>query len=242
MLFSEALQAIWALIGAANKYIDEKKPWELKKHPERRDEISTVFNRLLGTIRTVLLLAYPVIPRGANQFWQILNLPGTLEDQRHEALAEAVPPGHRVNQSRPVYQRVDAEQAFEAALAAVPAKKSEAPADDAEGAGLIGIGEFAKVDLVVAEVRAAEKVEKADKLVKLSVYDGRRERQIVAGIALQYAPDELIGKHVVLVANLKPAKLRGLVSEGMLLAAVDAEGNLGLVIPERGVGPGAVVR
>lgn len=250
--YSEALQVIWALVGEANKYIDEKKPWELKKKPEKREEISTVFSRLVALIRTVLLLAYPVIPGAANRFWRILDLEGTLEDQRVAALEQQVPAGHAVGVSEPVFRRVDTKALFGAAPGGPAAEQApRKPADGGKPAkaaasvedqmNVVGIDDFAKLELRVAEVRAAEKVAKTDKLLKLSVFDGERERQIVAGIAQHYDAAELVGKRVVIVANLAPAKLRGILSEGMLLAATDGEGALALVTPERGVLPGAKV-
>lgn len=246
---SEALQTIWSLVGDANKYIDDKKPWELKKKPERRDEVSTVLSRLVNVIHTVLLLSYPVIPGAVGRFWQILNLPGSPATQRVEALSETIPAGHIVNESTPVFQRVDARKMFagddagastqqEQAAVKEPAQMDE---QDLDGAGLITIEDFAQLDLRVAEVRSAELVPKADKLLKLAVFDGERERQLVAGIAQHYSPDELIGKRIVVVTNLKPAKLRGILSEGMLLAATDSEGRVGLLTPERDVLPGARV-
>ncbi|MBN2083344.1 methionine--tRNA ligase subunit beta [bacterium] len=247
--YSEVLQAIWGLIGAANKYIDDKKPWELKKKPERHDEISTVFNRLVNAIRSVLLLVYPVMPRAANQFWQIMNFAGCLEDQRSIALEELAPAGHKVNASQPVFQRLDTKKILageESAKAAAPPDQAPAPvtarpvaAED--GAHVITFDDFGRVQLRVAEVLTAEKVENTDKLIRLTLNDGERERQIVAGIALHYEPAELVGKRIVIVANLKPAKLRGILSEGMLLAATDSEGRMGLLTPERGVLPGARV-
>ncbi len=251
--YSEALQAIWELIGEANKYIDEKKPWELKKKPERRDEVSTVFNRLLQVLRTVLLLSYPVIPGAANRFWGILGLHGHLEDLRAEALNERIPAGHKVGSSMPVFMRVDWEKMLgEAAPSEAPAPKAAvvvsappAPAAKAAAAapeGVISIDDFAKVQLRVGEIRAADKVEGADKLLKLTVFDGERERIILAGIAMYYAPESLVGKQIVFVANLAPRKMRGLMSEGMILAAGGDSGKLALVSPEQPVDPGVVVR
>jgi methionyl-tRNA synthetase len=244
---SEALQTIWSLVGDANKYIDDKKPWELKKKPERRDEVSTVFSRLVNVIHTVLLLSYPVIPGAAGRFWQILNLPGSPATQRIEALSETIPAGHKVNESSPVFQRVDAKKIFAGDDSGASTQQEQAAAkepvqidrQDLDGAGLITIEDFTQMELRVAEVRSAEPVPKTDKLLQLVVFDGERERQLVAGIAQHYSPDELIGKRIVVVANLKPAKLRGILSEGMLLAATDSEGQLGLLTPERDVLPGA---
>jgi methionyl-tRNA synthetase len=243
MRYSEALQGVWDLVRAANRYIDDKKPWELKKNPERRDELSTVFNRLLHVIRNVVLLAYPVIPGAAGRVWQTLALPGAVEEQTLDALSQPIPAGHRVNQSEVLFQRVDAAVALGGADAA-PAGAKPAPAPTAAPAvaeAVIGIDDFAKLKLRVGEIRAAERVAGADKLLKLSVFDGERERTVVAGIALHYTPEELVGQQAVLLCNLAPRKLRGLVSEGMLLAASDDSGALALLRPARGVLPGAKI-
>ena len=248
--FSEALQEIWALIGEANKYIDEKKPWELKKKPERFDEVSTVFNRLLQVIRTVLVLASPVIPEGVEKFWRILGLPEAVDKLSLDVLETPVPAGHATGASTPVYQRVDTTVLKQDAetLKAKPAKQPQPketpaakPQDDSEGAGIITIDDFTKVELRTAEVRQAMKVEGADKLLKLAVFDGERERTVLAGIAQHYAPEELVGLVVVLVANLKPRKLRGELSEGMLLAATNSEGKLSLLTTQSEVGGGCRV-
>jgi methionyl-tRNA synthetase len=264
--YSEALQAIWELVRLANRYIDDKKPWELKKRPERRDELSTVFSRLVNVIRTVLLLGYPVIPGAANRMWRMLGLPGTLEEQRLDALEAIVPAGHKVGVSEPVFQRIDTAKLFapgEAAQAeAAPpahlvsaAGGSSAPRCDRgtevpptiaapahqTAAAPVSYDDFARLDLRVAEVRKAEKVAGADKLLALTVFDGERERQIVAGIAQRYSAEEMVGKRIVLLANLAPRKLRGLLSEGMLLAATSAGGELTLLTPEGPIAPGSSV-
>jgi len=247
--YSDALQAIWALIGAANKYIDDKKPWELKKKPERHDEISTVFNRLANVIRTVLLLVYPVIPQAANRCWKIMNFGGMLEDMREDALDTSVPAGHQVNESQPVFKRLDANKVLaDAGDTSAPAGKApelsgpdEAKQADPAGVMLITFDDFKQVEMRVAEVLEAENVEKTDKLLRLVVNDGQGQRQIVAGIAQHYTPDQLIGRQIVVVANLQPAKLRGILSEGMLLAATDDSGNLGLLTVDGDVAPGARV-
>jgi methionyl-tRNA synthetase len=120
-------------------------------------------------------------------------------------------------------------------------KKQDKAAAAEDGSNLITIADFTKVELRVARVLSAEKVEKADKLLRLMLDDGAGQRQIVAGIAMHYDPAELVDKHVIVVANLKPAKLRGIVSEGMLLAATDSEGQLSILTTERPVGTGARV-
>ncbi len=238
--YSDALQSIWGLIGAANKYIDDKKPWELKKKPERRDEISTVFNRLANVIRTVMLLVYPVIPTAANRFWGIMNFDGRLEDLRQEALEQTVPAGHPVKESQPVFKRLDLAKALGETAQAQPVpgpamKELSSP----EGVQLVSFDDFKRLELRVAEVVEAEQVEKTDKLLRLVLNDGTGRRQIVAGIAQHYQPAELIGRRIVIVANLQPAKLRGITSEGMLLAATDASGQLGLLTIDGDLAPGA---
>ncbi len=285
--FSEALQEIWSLVSLANKYVDEKKPWELKKRPERAGEIATMYYQLINAIRTVVLLAYPVIPGAANRFWQLLGLEGNLEEQRVDALSQTVEAGHVLRRSEVVFQRVDAKVLAQAkgdgGKDGAQAKggkrqggkgkrgeqgrgeqgrgeqgrgeqgrgeqgrgeqgkkaKKKAPAPLPEG--MIAIDDFGKVDLRLAEIRAAEKVEKADKLLALKVFDGERERSIVAGIAAWYSPEALIGKRVAIVANLAPVKLRGVLSEGMVLAAEDGQGRLSVLSPDREVDVGSKVR
>jgi methionyl-tRNA synthetase len=195
----------------------------------------------------VLLLAYPVIPGGAQRFWEILGLDGQLGSLGLDALAETVPAGHRCQPSTVVFQRVDPKTLEEETPAApapkaAPAPPAAAPAAGGAGEGLITIDSFGQVQLRVGEIRSAAKVEKADKLLHLSVWDGERERSIVAGIAAHFDPAELPGRQVVIVANLQPAKLRGILSEGMLLAASDSEGRLALVSPAGPVSAGARVK
>lgn len=240
--YSDALQAIWALIGAANKYIDDKKPWELKKKPERRDEVSTVFNRLVNTIRTVLVLVYPVIPTAADRFWEIMNFSGRLEDLRQDDLDQTVAAGHRVNESQPVFKRVDLDKALAGSAPPAPqAKPADSGEDKAAGVQLVSIEDFKRLELRVVEVLSAEPVAKTDKLLRLVVNDGSGERQIVAGIAQHYQAADLVGRRIVVVANLEPAKLRGVLSEGMLLAATDDAGKLGLLTVDGDLAPGARV-
>jgi methionyl-tRNA synthetase len=257
--FSEALQEVWSLVSLANKYVDEKKPWELKKKPEREGEIATMYYQLINTIRAVALLAYPVIPGAANRFWQLLGLEGTLEEQREQALSQTIEPGHALNRSEVVFQRVDAKVLAQAKGEGAEEGKGAKGAEQGKGKqqqgkkkkkkeaeplpeGMVSIDDFGKLELRVAEIRAAEKVEKADKLLALKVFDGERERSIVAGIAKWYSPEELVGKRVTIVANLPPVKLRGVLSEGMVLAAEDGQGRLSVLSPEREVDVGTKVR
>lgn len=241
--YSEALQEIWNLIGEANKYIEDKRPWELRKKPERKDELSTVFNRLINIIRYVLLLAYPVIPGSAMRFWEILNFEGQLGELGLEALDTPIPAGLKTNVSKPVFQRIDKHKLGPTPKDSPGPKKADAELESAKdkpgeaGNEFIKYDDFIKVELRTATVISAEKVENTDRLLKLIVDDGVRKRQIIAGVAEYYKPDELVGKSITIVANLKPRKLRGLLSEGMVLAVKDDVG-LSLVTTDRPVKPG----
>ena len=243
--FSEAMQQVWALVRQANQYIDQVRPWDLKSKPDRRPEVAQAFHRLANAIRTVIQLAYPVIPGAATRFWRVLNLPATPEEQRLADLKTTLTAGHRFNPSQVVFKRVD-KKALEKSTtpvdggtkAATNARSDAVPADTDS----IETADFGRIALRVAEIRKAERVPKADRLLRLEVFDGERVRQVVSGIAAHYKAEELLGKRVVLVANLKPAKLRGVVSEGMLLAAEANDGTLALISPERPLPAGARVR
>jgi methionyl-tRNA synthetase len=249
--FSEALQAVWDLVGKANRYIDSKRPWELRTDESRRDEIDTVFATLLNVIRTVLLLVYPVIPGAAQKFWRQIGYETEIADLPWEAIDRKFPAGQRVRETEPVFPRLDidkllADETAVPAPAAQPITTKETKMSESQPQpaveNVISIDDFAKVKMVTADVLSCEKVEGTDKLLKVVVNDGTRERVVVAGIAEFYKPDELLGKTIVIVTNLQPRKMRGIVSEGMLLAASsDDMSELSLVICERPVSPGLPV-
>lgn len=235
--FHNALSAIWKIIGKANKYIDESAPWALNKNGET-EKLATVLYNMAEALRFSTILLSPFMPKTPQKVWEQLGLTEYKEIQTWESLVYGkIPQGIKVNRGEPIFPRLempkdDSEDeekiAKEAAKAAKKAKKEaeratkkakeDAPKEE------ITIEDFAKVDLRVAEVLTAEKVEGADKLLKLTVKIGAEERTLVAGVALHYAAEELIGKHVIVVANLKPAKLRGIESCGMVLAASDDTG------------------
>lgn len=249
--FSDALQSIWSLVSLGNKYVDEKKPWELKKKPERKDEVATMYRYLIESIRTIVLLAYPVIPKAANQLWNILGFESALEDERISALEQKIAANHKLAASEVIFQRVDPKLLADTqGKTEAKDKKSDAKKEKSSKKkkvvevpeGMITIDDFAKVELRIGEIKAADRVEKADKLLVLKVFDGERERQIVAGIAKWYQPEELVGKRVAMVANLMPVKLRGVLSEGMMMAAEDAQGRLTLLTLDREVDVGSQIR
>lgn len=242
----EALTAIWKLVGRANKFIDETAPWNLAKDqsPAGRERLQTVMNALAETIRLVAYLIYPVMPVTAGKIWDQLGLSsrGPIADQHLEdAEWGRLPAGVEFRRAEPLFPRIDP-----ATLDLAPEDAATAPVSPAAApasAELLDIADFQKLDLRVARVLRAERIAGADKLLKLQIDLGTEQRQIVAGIALHYQPEELVGKHIVVVANLKPAKLRGELSQGMLLAASTADhAVLGLITPERIVPPGSRVK
>ena len=216
--YNAALIAIWKLIGRANKYIDETAPWTLAKKEENRERLGTVLYNLLEVLRIVALMTSPFLLHGAVEMWRQLGFKDSLDQHLWSEVKEwkLTPAGQRIMKGEPIYPRLEIEKAEKPAPKPV---KEKAPAID-----LITIDDFAKLDLRVGVIKQAEKVEKADKLLKLQVDLGSEIRQVVSGIAKHYQPEQLIGKQVILVANLKPVKLRGIESSGMILAASDDNG------------------
>jgi methionyl-tRNA synthetase len=259
--FSSALAEIWKVVSRTNKYIDETAPWTLAKDEANRPRLAEVMYNLAESIRMVSILLQPFMPETPEKIWWQLGIQGS------GALAwESVktwggyPSGASVNKGDVIFPRIDLKKEMEelekmavegktdksahgTAEQPQPAKSAEVekqatlPAED----GLISIEDFAKIDLRVAKVLEAEKVEGADKLLKLKVEMGNEIRQVVSGIAKYYSPQDLVGKHIILVANLKPVKLRGIESQGMILAASDDK-NLVLATIDKMIGTGSQVR
>ena len=213
MKLSDSIKLVWSFISRTNKYIDETTPWVLGKDEARKAELNRVLYDLVESLRAISVMIEPFIPTTARRIWAQLNLPQNFV-------------GIQINKPEQLFPRIEIEEEKPEAKKEVKenkkAKKEEpkAPEKAKENEdGMIGIEDFSKVDLRVVEILAAEPVPKTDKLMKIQVSLGDEERTVVSGIAKFYKPEDLIGKHVVLVANLKPAKLRGVMSHGMLLAA-----------------------
>lgn len=219
MDFANALSAIWRLVNRANKYIDETMPWNLAKDASQKGRLATVLYNLVEVIRLVTIMATPVMPELALKVWsQIGAFPGE-NSSWSDLVWGQTKEGQIVTKGYALFPRIETKDKKSDQQEMTPEKK-EAEAPMAEE---ITIEDFAKLDLRVAEIIQCEKVEKADKLLKLEVKIGEEIRTIVSGIAKHYLPQELIGKKVVVVANLKPVKLRGILSQGMVLAASDQE-------------------
>ena len=222
---ADALEAIFEMLSRANKYIDETTPWVLAKDEANAERLGTVLYNLLEAIRWGAVMLSPFIPATSEE---ILNELGT-DKRDFDSIGTTdkfcgMVAGGEVCDSKVLFARIDeakllaeleAEMAAKKAAAEAEAKKLEKP----EGCAIIGIDHFMGVELRSAQILECEKVPKAKKLLKLKVDLGYEQRQVVSGIAKWYAPEDIIGKKVILVANLAPAKLCGIESEGMILAS-----------------------
>jgi methionyl-tRNA synthetase len=249
--FAGALTVIWGFVAQFNQAIVQKEPWSLAKDPARRADLDAFLYRLLEGVRLVAVLASPVMPRAAARVFAMLGLEE--REARPEDLAWGVlGPGQPLGAIEPLFPRVEKEERDGAATpVAAKSRKKEALVSETKpvpGAGApapadgrIDIAEFAKVDLRAARIQAAEKIAGSKKLVKLQVDLGTETRQVVAGIAESYEAEALVGKTVVLVANLKPAKLMGVESNGMILAGT-VDGKAVLCTFVNDVAPGTKVK
>lgn len=228
MKLSDSIKLVWSFISRTNKYIDETTPWVLGKDEARKAELNRVLYDLVESLRAISVMIEPFIPTTARRIWAQLNLLQNFDEIRISDIEGwgKTPVGIQINKPEQLFPRIEIEEEKPEAKKEVKenkkAKKEEpkAPEKAKENEdGMIGIEDFSKIDLRVVEILAAEPVPKTDKLMKIQVSLGDEERTVVSGIAKFYKPEDLIGKHVVLVANLKPAKLRGVMSHGMLLAA-----------------------
>ena len=235
--FHKALAAVWEFISQMNKYVDTTAPWVLAKKKSSRKHLEIVIYNLLEGLRIIAGLIYPVMPGTAATMQKHLGLDATEPFYELTSLKQwkGLKSGTKIQKSISLFPRIDLKP--ETDMAPTPVKKnSSAPEIKPE----ISIQDFSNVDLRVATVVNAEKVPKANKLLKLEV-DLGEIRTIVAGIAEHYAPEELVGKQIIVVANLKPAKLMGIVSNGMLLAAVNDAG-VTVATLDKPVDPGTPLR
>ena len=218
---SDALDSVMSLARRSNKYIDETAPWVLAKGESTKERLGTVLYNLLECIRYIAVLISPFMPETAEKIFEQINT----DVKSYASLKEfgGLKVGGKVGRAVPLFSRLDSKKLLDdIALAAEKAQKAEkAPENTAqiEEKPEISIDDFAKVELRVAKVKACEPVKKAKKLLKLTLDDGVGERTVASGIAQYYKPEDLIGHKVILVANLKPAKLCGVESCGMILAA-----------------------
>ena len=233
MKIDDALNDIWGLIRRSNKYIDETVPWVLAKDADCVGRLRTVLYNLMESLRIISVLVSPVIPASAENMWTQLGLKNFKEVKLSDvAVWGGYPVGTHIDKGEALFPRYDlAEEVAEApvdekaAVDVVPAAKEPLKPE-------IDIDTFGKTDLRVGIVLACEKVPKTSKLLKLQIDLGTEQRQIVSGIAKYYKPEDMVGKHVIVVTNLKPATLCGVESYGMILAASDGNDNLQVIFAD----------
>ncbi|MCH3950747.1 MAG: methionine--tRNA ligase [Acidaminococcus sp.] len=226
---NEAIKTIWTYIGASNKYIDVTTPWILAKDPAQAKRLEAVMYNLADAVRNIAILISSMMPFSAPKIFEQLGLAVPDQFDLNEVTWGKLPDGTKVAKGQPIFPRIEEEKEDKAEAKAAPKKaagKKAAKNDGVVTLGEITIDDFAKLDLRVATIKAAERVPNTDKLMKITVDIGGEERTIVSGIAKYYTDADLVGKNVIVIANLKPAKLKGIESKGMLLAASDDEGNL----------------
>ncbi|MEW6510268.1 MAG: methionine--tRNA ligase [Bacteroidota bacterium] len=240
--FRDGLMEIMNLARSANKYFNDSEPWKTAK--ENRDRCATAINVCIQVARGLAILMSPVIPASSEKVWKMLNLQGAADAQSWESAgAPVIPDGHPLGKPEILFPKIE-DDVIEKERQSLGSPAGTPPSQPAlqEEKDRIGIEDFQRVDLRVARVLQAERVPKSDKLLKLQVDVGGEQRQILAGIARQYAPEEMVGKSVVIVFNLLPARLMGEESQGMLLAASDGSGKLVLIAPSGEVASGAAVK
>ncbi len=258
--FSTALTEIWKAISRTNKYIDETMPWVLAKSDENKPRLAAVMYNLAESLRIVSILLQPFMPETPEKIWQQLGISGMTEVLDWDSTKQwgKYPEGIQVNKGDLLFPRIDMKkemEELESLNASIQHMQDASQKEDRDRDGrkdkgidsekaveaeMITIDDFAKLDLRVVKVLEAERVEGSNKLLKLKVEMGKETRQVVSGIAKHYAPESLVGKSVILVANLKPARLKGIESQGMILAAV-SDNKLTLATLDDSIDSGAKV-
>ena len=238
--YHKATACIWEFVGIMNKYIDEQAPWALAKNEADRPVLETVMFNLIKGIEVVSGLIHPIMPETSEKMLSILKMEGYGESRCPDLTAlkqwDMTRTGYKVEKPPVLFPRIDTEK-----IRQKKEKHQKKPAKRNDIKPQVSIEDFAKLDLRVGRVIEAEKIEKSDKLLKLKIDLGGEKRQVVAGIAQSYSPESVLWKQVVIVANLKPAKLMGELSEGMILAA-NCEKDLFLTTFDCEVEPGNPVK
>ena len=228
--FSEALASIWTLVGAANRFVEHQAPWKLAKDDSCAARLDTVLYAALETVRATAMLIQPFMPSVSGIIWDQLGIEESLEKQTWTDAGTwgRLKPGTQTREPKPIFPRIDMRAITQ-------------PPKEEEKVEQISFDEFKRLDLRVGTITAADRVPGADRLLQLTVDLGTEQRPVVAGIAQWYSPEDLVGKQIVVVANLAPATIRGAESRGMLLAA-DMNGTAILLQPDKEVPAGSGVR
>ena len=243
---SKALEEIWAYIGMVNKYLADNQPWIMAKDPARRRRLARVLLQAAAAIRGASYLVFPVMPGSAERIWGFLGEGKKPADVPYDGLEfGGFGPGRKVGMPQALFPRVALKDFLgeeTAAPEAPPNVRQEQKKEGKEAMDIITYDEFKRMDLRVAHILEAERIPGATKLLKLVVDIGAEKRQMVAGIAETYAPEDLVGKKLIVIANLKPAVIRGVESQAMLLAAITADNMALIPFFDRDIPAGAVVK
>lgn len=264
--YTVALEELWNFVRRTNKYIDQTTPWILGRDENKKDRLATVLYNLVEALRIIAGTLKPFMVETPYKMGAQLGIEQQIKDSNWADLTNwgGIVPGTMVNEAKPMYPRIDMEEYFEKLEARKEQDKADKDLEKTEGKtgesrkekvnieekgdkemdekDLISFDDFTRMDIRVAEILEAEKIEKSNKLLKLQVDLGEEKRQLVAGIAKHYQPDELIGKKILMVANLEPATIFGVKSNGMILAASNDEGELTLSTVEEDIENGSQVK
>jgi methionyl-tRNA synthetase len=238
LAYNKILQKIWELVDTTNQYIDKAGPWNLVKTDEGKERLKTVMYNAAESLRVLGVLLHPFMPESTTSLMKQLGVENSIEEQGMKSIDEwgGLKPGNQTEKAKQLFPRIEDKQA-EKILAELSAPKKEKKETDNQ----ITIDDFMKVELRTGKVLEAEKVKKSKKLIQLKVDIGTETRQVLAGISESYEPEDLIGRTVVIVANLKPVKLMGIESQGMVLAA-SKDGKILLAGFDEEPGQGVQVR
>jgi len=237
--FPQGLREAWQIIGAVNRYYDEQAPWSLVKQNNAERAAQVLYAGLIAA-RVLCVLVEPVMPRVAREIANQLNI-GEIPTWNEATAMNAFPAGHTLQEPKPIFPRLQSKSGADKSVRASNSDTTVQTTPNTTMQDLITIDEFKRLQIRIATVKAAEPVPKSTKLLKLTLDVGGEERIIVAGIAEDYTPEQIVGKQIPVLVNLQPALIRGIVSEGMMLAA-DVDGKAVLLHPDREVPSGSTVR
>ncbi len=238
--FKEACSQALALARAANAYLNEKAPWHLIN--EDREKAGTVLNLCVQVVRSLAILFTPIMPKVCENIWKMLRLEGTIHQQSWDSAGELlVKEGQKISIPSLSFNKVDKNELQEKLAKIRSEEKEKKVVEEMKEEEIVTIEEFKRLDIRIGVIKKAEPVKGTDRLIKFSVDLGEgKDRTLVAGLRKWYSPEELVGKNVVVLVNLKPAKIKGITSEGMVLAAESTDGEtVRLLIPDEKVPPGS---
>ncbi|WP_163539381.1 methionine--tRNA ligase [Gracilibacillus sp. YIM 98692] len=243
MGFSVALTQIWRYVSRTNKYIDETEPWILAKDESQKDRLGNVMAHLVDSLRRIAILLRPFMTQTPDKIFEQIGV-ANKEDRTWDSVSQqgVIAEGTSVVKKDPIFPRLDVEKEVQIIKDMMKKPEPKKQEQQEEQKNEVTFDEFMKLDLRVAEVTHAEKMKNADKLLRIQLDLGSEKRQVVSGIAKYYTPEALVGKKVICVTNLKPVKLRGELSEGMILSGEDKDGSLSLATVEQNLPNGSVVK